>query len=101
MEPTLVKAVDFVEQEGSVVESAARIGQRVAQALRAGHRVVLCLRGVRGVSSSFFNVVLASVSEATSGDVASDRFVVETDSQTQRMVYERSLQAYISMRRAS
>jgi len=93
MDARPLNAADFIDTSASVLESANAIGREAARILRDGGCVVLSVRGVRGVPSSFFNVVLSLVAEALANDFSDGRFAVETDTKTQRMVYERSLEA--------
>jgi hypothetical protein len=94
MDAVTINAKDYVDDRVPVVQTASVIGAAAADALRAGRSVLVSVCGVRGVSSSFFNVILSSVSQALGGDFARGRFDVVTDTTTQRLVYERSLAAF-------
>lgn len=89
-----LRAMDFIDESETVVDSAARIAARVRLGLVGGGAVTLSLLGVRGASSSFFNVILATVSEVLHNDFSGGRFEIETDSPTQKLVYQRSLDAF-------
>jgi hypothetical protein len=93
MNTVTIHSKDFVVLDRPVVDCARVIGQEASRFLRSGAKVVVSVRGIRGVSSSFFNVILAAVADATAGVIDADRFVVETETETQRIVYERSLTA--------
>lgn len=94
MDVTKIDAKGFVDEARPVVECAELVAEEVSRLLRTGACVVLSVRGVRGVSSSFFNVVLSAVAEALGSDFGGGRFDVETETKTQRMIYQRSLQAF-------
>ncbi len=89
-----VHARDFIDESRPVVESAGRIAVELSKHLRAGGCVVLTVAGVRGTSSSFFNVILSGVAEALCNDFSDQRFTIETDTPTQRLVLDRSLLAF-------
>ncbi len=86
-------ASDHIDPTRPVVESAELIAKAVAAHLGAGANVVLSVAGVRGTSTSFFNVILAMVGDVLKGAFASGRFRVETDTPTQKMVFDRSWKA--------
>jgi len=99
MATVTVKASDFVNPNGSVVDCAQMVAAEVASALRSGDNVRVSVRGLRGVSSSFFNVILATVGDAIGSQLTDARFDVETETEVQKLVYRRSLEAF--MKRAS
>jgi hypothetical protein len=86
---------DFAQQSVDVVSCASIVANVAADHLRTGERVVVSVAGVRGVSSSFFNVLLAGIGSALGSDFGGGRFDVETETETQRLVYKRSLAAYL------
>jgi len=89
-----IVAKDFVDDTRPVIESAALIAAQAAALLRQGSQVVISVHGLRGVSSSFFNVVLAGVADVLGPDLVNGRFSVDTETVTQRMIFERSLDAF-------
>ncbi len=94
MDTVSLDARDFFDPQGSVVDCAARIAHEVVRQLSTGAAVCLSVHGLRGVSSSFFNVILSAVFENFDRSVR-DRFRVDTETDTQRIVYERSLDAFL------
>ncbi len=94
MDAVKINARDFVDESRPVVDSAMAVAQEAARQLRGGACVVVSVRGVRGVSSSFFNVILSVVAEVLRNDFSDNRFDVETETPTQRMVYARSFSAF-------
>lgn len=91
-----IEAKDFIRESRPVVECAADLSHEVVRQLRAGASVVVSVHGVRGVSSSFFNVLLKEVGAELGGNFGSGRFDVDLETATQRMIYERSRAAFAS-----
>jgi len=89
-----INATDYIQPHLSVVDCAIEIGRVVTKVLKEGGSVRLSFRGVRGVSTSFCNVIIAAVADALGGRPTSDRFDVDIDSALQRQVYQRSFQAH-------
>ena len=94
MDAVTIRVKDFVEESRSVVDCAAAVGLEAARQLRSGAAVIVSVRGVRGVSSSFFNVVLSTVAPALQNDFSEGRFSVDAETDTQALVYQRSLAAF-------
>jgi hypothetical protein len=94
MNRVTITAADHTSDEKPVVECAGRIADLVAAALRQGNRVTISFRGVRGASSSYFNVILAAAVGVVGNKVIDDFLSVETETATQLTVYERSLAAF-------
>lgn len=92
----VVQAAEHIDETKPVIDAAHTIGSLVATRLAAGDDVVIALRGVRGVSSSFFNVVIAAAFDVIGTAIGSERLLVETDNRTQREVFERSLTAFMN-----
>lgn len=94
MDAVKINAKDFVDPTRPVIECASRVANDAARLLRSGATVIVSVVGVRGVSSSFFNVILSAVAEALSNDFSDGRFSVETETPTQTLVFKRSLDAF-------
>ena len=58
MDAVIINAKDYIDETRPVVDAARAIGDAVAKSLLAGAPVIVSVQGVRGVSSSFFNIVL-------------------------------------------
>jgi hypothetical protein len=101
MNAVVINAKDFIDDTMSVVDCAMRIAAEATRHLRSGGRVVVSIKGVRGVSSSFFNVILSAVADTLHNDLSEQRFDVECDTPTQRLVYTRSLAAFQTLPKAS
>lgn len=94
MNTAKINSKDYIDDTKSVVECAGLIASEASRLLMSGANVVVSVRGVRGVSSSFFNVILSAVAEVLRHDFGNGRFQVETETDTQRMVFQRSLAAF-------
>ncbi len=94
METAVVQSSSFIDGTRPVVECAGKIADDVVLLLDQNKRVVLSVRGVRGVSSSFFNVILSRIRDAVGARIEPTRFTVDTDTQTQRLIFERSMKAF-------
>jgi D-arabinose 1-dehydrogenase-like Zn-dependent alcohol dehydrogenase len=95
MDAIRINASEFIDERRAVVDCASLIAQEAVRELRAGANVVVSLRGVRGVSSSFFNVLLSAVAEVLQNDFSNQRFDVETETAAQKLILQRSLEAII------
>lgn len=96
MDAVKINAKDYVDERRPVVECAGLVAQEAVRQLLAGAGVIVSVHGVRGVSSSFFNVILSAVADVLKGDFSEGRFTVETETASQRLVYQRSFQAFTS-----
>lgn len=94
MNTVVIDAKRFIDESASVIDSAMRIGLEALGPLRAGQDVIVSVRGVRGVSSSFFNVLLATVSSELGAGTGRSRLTVDTETRTQAMVWDRSKAAF-------
>lgn len=91
MDTAKINSKDFIDDHKSVVECAGLIADEATRLLKSGVNVVV---SVRGVSSSFFNVILSAVAEVLQNDFRNGRFDVETETAAQQMVFQRSLAAF-------
>lgn len=90
---TRVAALDHLDEQGSIVKSGIRLARAVIANLGGNGNVLVDLRGLRGASSSYFNVFLGEVQE-TCGLAGLDRnILIEFANGIQRTTYERSLVA--------
>ena len=83
---------EFLDPDGSMVVSAQRTADRVLPILQRGQPVTLSFNGMRGVSSSFFNVLLRQLAPVTGIGDLMNRVSFEFDSSVQEMVFRRSLE---------
>jgi hypothetical protein len=88
-----ILARSHLHEDGSVVKSGVALADRVLEALKGGVSVEVSFEGVKGASSSYFNVFLGRIEEEC-GLADLDRYVtLEFDSELQRTVYVRSLKS--------
>lgn len=89
-----INAAKWIEPEMAVTESAERAAEAINHALSESDRVMVevNLCELRGIPSSYFNLLLRRVAEAH-GISAIDRVRFKLGSVVQQRVYERSAQA--------
>lgn len=88
---TLVNATDHLDPGGSVVRSGIALADAVLEALEQSGAVNVSLRGLKGASSSYFNVFLRRIEEGCGLAEIGSRIRLEFGSKIQEMVFERSL----------
>lgn len=93
-----IYAREHVDPEGSVVRSGMALAEAVLSAVEsaAGAHVEVDLAGIKGASSSYFNVFLRRIDEGCGLAVFDDRIKLRFGSNVQQLVYSRSFE---SMRR--
>jgi hypothetical protein len=90
---TLVEAKNYLDPEGSIVVSAALLADVVLGKLNAGEDVTISLLGLRGLPSSYFNTILLPLVEAVGIAAVRQRVRFQIESEVQRQVFQRSLDA--------
>jgi hypothetical protein len=89
--PIHVDAREFIDPQGSIVESARLLGLQVQQVVKSRQQPVeISLLGMKGLSSSYFNLLLRMLIEVTGVDQVRDRVRWRFDSPLQKSVFERS-----------
>lgn len=88
---TTIEAKGFVDPTGEIVASAARLADEVVRQLAVHEVVTVNLRQMRGLSSSYFNVLLQRVSGVTSISEFPRRVRFIFDTSAQEVVFKRSL----------
>lgn len=91
--PVRLEALDHVDSEGSVVRSGMLFADAVLRKLDAGQVVTASFKGLRGASSSYFNVFLRRIEEACGLAEIHQHIVVEFGTSVQKMVFDRSFDA--------
>jgi hypothetical protein len=86
-----VIAKQFLHPRGRIVDSAARLADEVTRQLESHETISIDLRGMRGLSSSYFNLLLQRVMSVTTPDAFSQRVTFLFDSAAQEQVYQRCL----------
>lgn len=90
---THLMATDHLDPDGSVVRSGVALADAAIRALEKGGSVSISLRGLKGASSSYFNVFLRRIEEACGlGEIGRD-IHLEFDSSVQEMIYQRSFES--------
>lgn len=98
--PTLL-AVQFFDDRSSPTSSAERLARETIHLLDAHPAVTLDFSGLRGVSSGYFNGLLLGLKQALAGQDVRTRLLFKTDSQAQRVILLRSVDAVLGARSAS
>jgi hypothetical protein len=86
-----IQARRFVDREGRIVESAAALADEVVRQLAIHDIIAVDLLEMRGLSSSYFNVLLQRISAVTTLPEFSRRVRILFDSPAQEQVFKRSL----------
>ncbi len=94
MSEATIRALDFTVQDEKLVDSAERLAGAITDSLGEHDRVVVSLKGLRGVSSSYFNVILRNLVSSIDLVAVEERVKFQFDSLAQEMVYQRSLLSF-------
>lgn len=86
-------ATGYYSPGESLVTSAERLGSGINELLATTDMVSVSFVGLRGVSSSYFNVLLQSIVAAHGIDVLNSRVKFVFETKAQEMVFDRSLQS--------
>lgn len=85
-----IQAIDYQSDDGSVVHSGVQFADAVLSALNQSDCVQADLTGLKGASSSYFNVFLRRVDEGCGIANFKEAVKLNFDSNIQRMMFERS-----------
>lgn len=88
---TSISATDCLDPDGSVVRSGVAVADAALKALEENDVVIVSLQGLKGASSSYFNVFLRRIEEGCGLSEIGEHIQLEFDSKIQKMVFERSL----------
>ena len=88
-----IKATDFLDSRRDIVESAAILADALVERINQGGGVEISLAGLKGIPSIYFNVVLLRLAEAFGPEVLENQVKFQFSSESQRYVFERSLDA--------
>lgn len=91
----MIRALDYCPPEASPVESAQRLAQHVLECLQSGHSVVISMDGLLGASSSFFNVIFATLRDSVGAKLTDERLSFAGLGPTQALVESRSRRAVL------
>ena len=87
---TIIAASDHLDPNGSVVRSGVALAEAVLSALEQSGTVKISLKGVKGASSSYFNVFLRRIEEGCGLAEIGRHILLEFGSNIQEMVFQRS-----------
>ncbi len=85
-----IVASEHVDPEGSVVKSGIVLADATLRALEENDTVTISLKGLKGASSSYFNVFLRRIEEECGLAEIEDHIHLEFGSKIQEMVFQRS-----------
>lgn len=88
-----LEAIEHLDAEGSVVRSGMIFADAVLKALDAGSEVVASFGGLKGASSSYFNVFLRRIEEACGLAEIDSHIKLDFGSPVQKMIFGRSFEA--------
>jgi len=88
-----VSANAFRDPQDRIVASAARLAEEVVRLLAAHDVIEIDLGGMRGVTSSYYNVLLHRVLEVIPAGDFPRRVKLRFDSAAQQLVFNRSLES--------
>lgn len=89
----VVRAIDCIDVEGSVVRSGLLLADAVLKSLEERGHVSVSFEGLKGASSSYFNVFLRRIEEGCGLAELGARIQVYFGSRIQKLVYDRSFEA--------
>lgn len=90
MPEVVLEVLSFVEPSATIVDTAELVATATLAELTGGNTVVVSFCGVRGVTSSFFNVLLARVLARHGKEVLDGALRMRFDSRAQEMMFNRS-----------
>lgn len=89
----VIQAVDHLAPDESIVRSGIALADAVLHALEDRQKVAVSFKGIKGASSTYFNVFLRRIQEGYGLKALDEQIQLEFGSNVQRMIYDRSLQA--------
>jgi len=93
--PVTLNAAAFNQEDGSIVGSATCFADELVRNLRDGRSVNVSMKGMRGVASSYFNVILQRITKELGIEVL-ERVTFQWDSAAQELVFQRSLKSLLA-----
>lgn len=95
--PQPILAKQFLLPRDTTVESAARLATRVLQDLGTSGVVIVDFTELRGISSSYFNVLFRTVGEHVGINRMVNDLELRYESEAQRVIGDRSRDAVIKL----
>ncbi|HTW93998.1 MAG TPA: hypothetical protein VMD30_04330 [Tepidisphaeraceae bacterium] len=88
-----IDASKFLDKQGLAVESALLLATAVLDHLGRGETVEVSMVGMRGVPSSYFNVLLSRIVDGFGVGAMDGRVTFRFDTRTQREIFHGSLES--------
>lgn len=88
-----LEAIDHLDSEGLVVKSAHLFADAVLRQLRNGKPTTASFQGLRGASSSYFNVFLQRMADDGGLSEIGSRLLLHFGTPVQQSIFNRSLDA--------
>lgn len=92
MNPERVEAQPYADPTRTAEQNATALAAVVLKALRKGQAVEVSLKGVRGTSSTFFNVLLAQIVEGVGLATLREHVTFVCETTTQSLALARSME---------
>lgn len=89
----VIQAKDHLHPQGLIVESASILADALIGPLQEGMDVEVSFAGIKGASSSYFNVLLGRLADVFGIDVIDRQIRFQFDSEVQKQVFGRSLES--------
>jgi hypothetical protein len=89
-----IRAIDYIDPDGLIVRSGELLARQVLETLRHDESVRVQLRGLSGISSSYFNILLKRVIEDMGCDVL-HRVQFDFASPLQKQIFDRSWEVIV------
>lgn len=93
MSAVLIDAIKFADARHSTVQWAESVAHAAVAAVSSGQYAVISFVGVRGVSSSFFNVILLALRDRCGLERSRSLVRFDTDTTALKSILDRSLKA--------
>jgi hypothetical protein len=90
---TIIAAQEYIDAGGSVVRSGIMLADAVLQVVESGRIADIDFQGLKGASSSYFNVLLRRIEEGCGLPALDEQVRFTFSSKIQKMIYERSLES--------
>lgn len=88
-----IQAVNHLTPDGSVVDSARALATEIAGQVKAGASVTVDFRGIRGATTSYFNMLLRDLLQSLGHTTLEQRVAFSFASALQSELFDRSRKA--------
>lgn len=97
MSTVSISALDFLNPQDTVVQSAEMLAARVVERAGQASQITISFVGLRGASSSYFNVLLKNLNDTIGKADLLTKIRYRFDTSAQRMVFGRSWQGIVGV----